>query len=192
MGYAFYWHPGQNPSLVTPEGNVVPLLVKRDIPYMAVGSSRSFPKSPKAFVEVPVAPAVEQDESTKNTTDQQVSENKTASSHSNLDVSEATSAENLRERNPYAYTGPLSGECKIPLAALKQAYETFGSECDDEEWEAQDVAMVVRPAPSDLGSGRGFFAATASELDPEASSGCASDEDQAITEPAIKRSRGFA
>jgi hypothetical protein len=30
------------------------------------------------------------------------------------------------------------------LAALKQAYETFGSECDDEEWDARDVAMVVK------------------------------------------------
>jgi hypothetical protein len=89
MGYGFYWHPGQNPSLVTPEGNVVSVLVKKDIPYMAVGSSRSLPKSPKAFIEVPVVPAVEQDESAKNTTDQQMSENKTASLHNNSDVSEA-------------------------------------------------------------------------------------------------------
>ena len=75
------------------------------------------------------------------------------------------------------------------MAALKQAYETCGSECDDEDWGDQDIAMVVRPEFSGLGSGHGFFAATASELDPEASSRDASDEDQTITEPAIKRRR---
>ena len=50
MGYGFYWHPGQNPFLVTPDGNVIPLLVRKDIPYLAVGFSRSIPKRPKNFV----------------------------------------------------------------------------------------------------------------------------------------------
>jgi hypothetical protein len=40
MGYGFYWHPGQNPFLVTPDGSVIPLLVRKDIPYLAVGASR--------------------------------------------------------------------------------------------------------------------------------------------------------
>ena len=31
MGYGFYWHPGRNPYLVTPEGNVVPLLLRHSV-----------------------------------------------------------------------------------------------------------------------------------------------------------------
>jgi hypothetical protein len=59
MGYGFHWHPGVNPVLVTPKGNVMSLSVERDIPYLVVGSENSMPKKPVSYREVPLAPAVE-------------------------------------------------------------------------------------------------------------------------------------
>jgi len=32
----------------------------------------------------------------------------------------------------------------MPLDVLKSAYEAFGSDCEDDEWQNQDVAMVAK------------------------------------------------
>jgi hypothetical protein len=189
MGYGFYWHPGQNPFLVTPDGNVIPLLVRKDIPYLAVGSSRSIPKRPKNFVEIPVVPAVEQIELDKCVQDEQTKETGSTISSENSGASEDVVTENIRERYPYGYTGELSEECEIPLAVLKQVYDTYGSECEDEEWDSQNVAMVVEPALGKTKESRVSPAASATDRDREISLGEASDDNKEITEPASKRRR---
>jgi hypothetical protein len=59
MGYGFYWHPGQKPFLVTPDGDAIPLLVNKDIPYLAVGSHRPVVQKIRPPVSVIGVPAVE-------------------------------------------------------------------------------------------------------------------------------------
>jgi len=58
MGYSFHWEAGRNPVLVTPEGNIIPLVVEKHIPYMIVGDEESLPRPPNLYRKVPVAPAV--------------------------------------------------------------------------------------------------------------------------------------
>jgi hypothetical protein len=144
MGYGFHWPPGRNPYLVTPEGKVVPLLVRKDIPYMMVGSSRSVPKDPKAFVEVPIMPVIEQDTSAQMDTGNQSDETNVTESPSTSDLSPTTDVEKQLGRNPYGYTGSLSVECEIPLDVLKHIYETFGDDCEDGDARDHDVAVVVK------------------------------------------------
>jgi hypothetical protein len=151
MGYGFYWHQGQNPFLVTPDGSVIPFLVGKDIPYLAVGSSRSIPKRPKQFVEIPVAPVVERGpQSLQQQEHMDVDEKQdveTTTSPTVKDLSSDKTIEDIRERYPYGYSGELSGECEIPLAVLKQVYDDYGSEIEDDEWR-ENVAMVVEePIP---------------------------------------------
>ena len=77
------------------------------------------------------------------------------------------------------------------MAALKQAYETFGSECDDEEWDDQDVAMVVRPTRSEIGEDPRLLAGALdmSGGDPETSSGDTNGPDFVVDEPPPKKRR---
>jgi len=93
MGYGFHWPPGRNPYLVTPEGKVVPLLVRKDIPYMLVGSSRSLPKDPKAFVEVPIMPVIEPETSTQMDAGGQMYETNVTELQNNPDLSQTTNVE---------------------------------------------------------------------------------------------------
>jgi hypothetical protein len=189
MGYGFYWHPGQNLFLVTPDDKVIPLLVRKDIPYLVVGSSRSIPKNPKNFVEIPIVPAVEQAELDKGAQDKQTEGAGSTVSSGNSGVAENVVTENLRERYPYGYTGELSKECEIPLAVLKQVYDTYGSECEDEEWESQNVAMAVEPALEETEESRVFPVAFATDGGREVSLGEVSDDEKELAEPASKRRR---
>ena len=180
MGYGFYWHPGRNPYLVTPEGNVVPLLVRKDIPYMVVGSSRSLPKNPKAFIEVPVMPVVEQGTSAQMDAGEQTCEVKATGLQNSSDASQTTSVENRPERNPYGYTGPLSGECEIPLDVLKRIYEMFGDDCEDGDCDNCNAALVVEEEGKDA---EVQSCSDVSEKDIQASPGNSDD-----TEPAVRNS----
>ena len=122
MGYGFHWHPGQNPSLVTPEGKVISLLVKKDIPYMSVGSLRSSSKRAKDCTGAPVASAVKQDKDDIGPGPGSITNDECAPSQGRPDIAQSGNAEGHQECNPYGYSGPLSGKCEIPLAVLEQAY----------------------------------------------------------------------
>ena len=128
---------------MTPEGQVISLLVKKDIPYMSVGSTRSSSKRAKSCTGAPVALAVEQDKDDIGPKTESTTSDECVPAEGKFDITQSGKAEGSRERNPYGYSGPLSRECEIPLAVLKHVYETFGSECDEEEWQDQDVAMVA-------------------------------------------------
>ena len=149
MGYGFHWPPGRNPHLVTPEGKVVPLLVRKDILYMMVGSSRSVPKDPKGFVEIPTMPVVEQDIFAQADTGNQIDETNRTESSNTPNLSQITNVENQSGRNPYGYTGSLSGECEIPLDVLKHIYETFGDGCENGDGGTCDIVMVVKERGKD-------------------------------------------
>jgi hypothetical protein len=90
-------------------------MVRKDIPYLAIGSSKSIPRRPKRFVEIPVVPAVEQDELTEHTDNKQKQETRLAASSKVADASSDMTTESVRERYPYGYSGELSGECEIPF-----------------------------------------------------------------------------
>ena len=115
MGYGFYWHPGRNPVMVTPDGNIVPVTVDKDIPYLVTGSAKSIPKKLKHFVEVPMVPAIEQEQREVSPTPT----NKSRETIDNLSMDDGgppkTQKEadmgNLRERYSYGYSGELSEEC---------------------------------------------------------------------------------
>jgi hypothetical protein len=82
----------------------------------------------------------------------------------------------------------LSEECEIPLAVLKKVYDTYGSECEDEEWDSQNVAMVVERALGETEESRVSLAASATDGDRGISREVGDDEMES-TEPASKRRR---
>jgi hypothetical protein len=98
-----------------------------------------------------------------------------------FNISKTENTESPQERNPYGYSAPLSAKCEIPLVVLKQAFETFGSECDEDEWETQNIAMVVRPTSDETEDGQEPVAATVLKTDDEASSKSTEGKGRAIS-----------
>jgi len=56
-GYSFHWPAAQNPYFITPDGKIIELHVRDDIPYLDPGDTLCAPREPKDWVYVPTAHA---------------------------------------------------------------------------------------------------------------------------------------
>jgi hypothetical protein len=94
-------------------------------------------------------PVVEQDMSAQMDTGNQVDKTNAIESSNTPNFSQATNVEDQLGRNPYGYTGSLSGECEIPWDVLKYIYETFDDDCENGDECSDDMAMVFEQKDED-------------------------------------------
>ena len=60
LGFSFYWDAGRPPVFVTPTGQVLPLSVVKNIPFLDVGDPGVGLCEPSVYEAVPVAPVLEE------------------------------------------------------------------------------------------------------------------------------------